>query len=81
MKDDTAISASAITSAILTVGTIHLGARPGTRTRLGSIIDCRVLSACTRISATDETEKNPDFFRVYPRLLKDKPHNFIDNFT
>src|SRR6185503_10159099 len=45
MKESAAAKVSAMTSATLTVGTIHLGARAGTRTMLASIVDRLVFSA------------------------------------
>jgi hypothetical protein len=45
MNESVAAKASAMTSATFTAGTIHLGARAGTRTTLASIIDCLIRSA------------------------------------
>ena len=45
MKAPAAASASVITSNAFTVGMIHFGARPGTRTVLASVNCCRLRSA------------------------------------
>jgi hypothetical protein len=45
MKEAAAAAASVSTSNALTVGMIHLGARPGTRTALASVNRSRLRSA------------------------------------
>src|SRR5215510_14924045 len=62
MNETAAIAASAITSDTLTVGTIHLGARPGTRTRLGSIVDCTRKSGFTQSHKDIKQKLTKDFF-------------------
>src|SRR5215211_7131572 len=92
MKEMADVSASATTKPALTVGTIHLGARPGTRTMLGSIIDCRVRSARminfhAKAQRHKERRKNFAASAIFAPLretafsFKYESHNFIDNFA
>src|SRR5689334_20262895 len=53
MKAPAAASASVITSSAFTVGIIHFGARPGTRTALASINCCRLRSARIKYQLRD----------------------------
>src|SRR5215216_2648792 len=94
MKEIAAARASVITKLTLTAGTIHFGARPGTRTRLGSITVCRVRSARTinqSVSRKAQRCKGEMMQSRFTLLLapsretafsfKYESHNFINNFA
>src|ERR1043165_8393001 len=64
MKEPAAASASVITSSAFTVGMIHFGARPGTRTAVASVNCCRLRSARIKYRLRDCL----NYCRCPPRL-------------